>query len=313
MRHKMEQLKLHLMKEGRLCGHFQDHKHYFQKCNQTDSAAHSTICALPETALPVHAEASFFTMILFFHQANLIIDGQVITCMPYSIVIMKEGSTYQIESAEPQHTVFVIDCSNAFFDSFLLTQIADCPIFYDMLTLDQADNEYLMFDIVQDEMILKSVELLLSEWICHQEDTHGAKNCKLLLVVLLSQLDRHHIEYLVVTDSSMLKDNERGKILKYISDNLADATLASTAQHFNFHPAYFSVLFKKLFYVSFSEKCLTLKLDHAKRLLLTTDLSTEQIKECAGFRDKSYFFKTFKAHMQMTPNQYRKKYQKLYQ
>lgn len=312
MRQKLGQLKHYIMEKGRLSYHFQNHEQYYQKCNLTDSDAHSYICALPETTLPVHAESSFFTLILFFHQAKLIIDDQVITCMPYSIVAIKEGSNYQIELAEPEHTVFIIDCSHAFFDSFLLTQIADCPIFYDMLTLDQADNEYLLFDIVQDESILNTVEVLLSEWICHQEDTHAAKNCKLLLVVLLSQLDRHHIEYLVVTESSMLKDNERGKILKYISDNLADATLVSTAQHFNFHPAYFSVLFKKLFYVSFSEKCLALKLDHAKRLLLTTDLSTEQIKDCAGFRDKSYFFKCFKAHIHMTPNQYRKAYQRLY-
>lgn len=312
MREQLEQLKSHLLKLEQLEDHFQEHNQYFVKCNRTDSAAHSTICTLPETVLPVHAEASFFTLILFFQQAKLMIDDQVITCMPYSLVALKEGSKYKIEPEKANSTVFIIDCSRVFFDSFLLTQIADCPIFYDMLTLDQATNEYLLFDIMRDETIIQTVKLLLNEWIFHQEDTHGAKNCKLLLVVLLSQLDRHHIEYLVVTDSSMLKDNERGKILKYISDNLADATLASTAQHFNFHPAYFSVLFKKLFYVSFSEKCLTLKLDHAKRLLLTTDLSTEQIKECAGFRDKSYFFKCFKAHVHMTPNQYRKAHQKLY-
>ena len=49
-----------------------------------------------------------------------------------------------------------------------------------------------------------------------------------------------------------------------------------------------------------------LKMDWAKELLLTTDMSVAEISENLGFNEAGYFIKLFKKHEGITPNLYRK-------
>ena len=50
------------------------------------------------------------------------------------------------------------------------------------------------------------------------------------------------------------------------------------------------------------------RIDAAKRLLVTTDLSAQEIAERTGFSGVAYFHKQFKKVTGMTPNAYRGKY-----
>lgn len=282
------------------------------KKNNLDKHFHYQICSLPHSNLPIEANSSYLSILFFFNKATLIIDHKKITCMPYSIVFIKKGCRYRIEQYTTDDGIFIFSCNKCFFGELMLSQIADCPIFYDLLMLKEGKNEYLLFDYQKDTTILLTLHLLFTELIQYKNLIHSNKNYKLLLVLLISQLDRNHINYLVIHDSSMLPYYAKGRILKYLSDNFCTATLSSTAEFFNFHPTYFSALFKKLFNESFSKKLLSLKLEHSKRLLITTDMTVQEIMYCVGFNDKSYFFKCFKNYYQLTPIQYRKSHIKLY-
>lgn len=72
----------------------------------------------------------------------------------------------------------------------------------------------------------------------------------------------------------------------------------------------YGTLFKELSGYTFTEKLLDIKLEHAKRLLVTTDITVQEIVELIGFSEKSYFYRCFKKAFAMTPNQYRKEKRK---
>lgn len=273
---------------------------------------HYQICSLPDSLMTVSGKSSDLTLLIFFDKSTVTISHQPIICMPYSVLFLSKECTYDIQKAHSNGPVFIFDCNAHFFDDVMVSQIADCPIFYDLLSLDSNTGEYLLFDYHKDSSLLLTLHLFLTELIQPKTVTHAHKNYKLLLIVLMTTLDRHHIPYLIIQDSSMMPYYDKGKILKYLSDNFATATLSSTAAHFNFHPTYFSSLFKKMFHESFSKKLLALKLEHTKRLLITTNMTTQEIMTCVGFNDKSYFFKSFKQYYQTTPIQYRKAKKILY-
>ena len=51
-----------------------------------------------------------------------------------------------------------------------------------------------------------------------------------------------------------------------------------------------------------------LRLTHARRLLLSTDLSVNEIRDCCGFLSSSYFYTAFKRREGMAPGRYREIY-----
>lgn len=69
--------------------------------------------------------------------------------------------------------------------------------------------------------------------------------------------------------------------------------------------SYASRLFKKKMNISVMDYLLQLRMNEAKRLLWTTDLSIEEIAVQCGYADSSYFTKVFRRWENMTPSQYR--------
>ncbi len=105
------------------------------------------------------------------------------------------------------------------------------------------------------------------------------------------------------------KENEPD-ILKpafdYIRNNLdGDLSLRNMSKICNISPSYFSRLFAKENLGSYSNYINKLKIDHAKRLLKSTDLSISLIAIKLGFLDCGYFIKVFKKIVDMTPAAFR--------
>ncbi|GLX66090.1 PocR ligand-binding domain-containing protein [Paenibacillus glycanilyticus] len=75
-------------------------------------------------------------------------------------------------------------------------------------------------------------------------------------------------------------------------------------------PSYFSRVFTKETGENFSVFVPHLKIEWAKELLETTELSVNQIGDELGFADTGYFIKTFKKFESLTPAAYRKIYRK---
>lgn len=95
--------------------------------------------------------------------------------------------------------------------------------------------------------------------------------------------------------------------LDYIDQHYSDAlTLKIVAQVVHLNPSYLSTLFKEELNISFVEYLTRVRIQQAKRLLLTTDLNVTEIAESVGYQTPKYFNKVFREYEQTTPGAYRK-------
>lgn len=101
--------------------------------------------------------------------------------------------------------------------------------------------------------------------------------------------------------------SEMSKILKYVSDNLSNATLDAVAKSFGRSTSYISHIFKQKTGRSLPAYCNDLRLAEAQKLLNTTDLNITEIGMECGFDDTAYFIRLFRERYGLTPYKYRKR------
>ncbi len=81
--------------------------------------------------------------------------------------------------------------------------------------------------------------------------------------------------------------------------------LASLARSLRLTPSQFSRRYQAAFGISPRARLSTLRIDHAKRLLLETDWSVEKIAEACGAEDAFYFSRFFRTHTGVSPRTFR--------
>lgn len=97
------------------------------------------------------------------------------------------------------------------------------------------------------------------------------------------------------------------EVKKCIAQNLRSPDLNRTliARSLFMNPEYLSHLFHKKSGQSLNSYILNERLTLAKKLLVSSHMSLQEISEYTGFSSSSYFHKLFKKEMGMTPQQYR--------
>ncbi|MEY8746097.1 helix-turn-helix transcriptional regulator [Paenibacillus tundrae] len=80
------------------------------------------------------------------------------------------------------------------------------------------------------------------------------------------------------------------------------------AEALHFHPNYIVRCMKAKYGCTPSDYLQEIRLDHARRLLVTTDWSIDCVAEEVGFRYSPYFSACFKRKMGISPLQFRKQY-----
>jgi len=132
----------------------------------------------------------------------------------------------------------------------------------------------------------------------------------------LMQLKTQHLATEIVIH--ILEDHYQGKqdmhgftpnfnwITSYFSFHLSEPlSVREMAERANLSPSRFSALFKQRYGVSPHQYLMTMRINHAKDLLSTTELSQQEIASYCGFADIHHFSKTFKRLTATTPGQWR--------
>lgn len=100
-------------------------------------------------------------------------------------------------------------------------------------------------------------------------------------------------------------------ITKFLQDHLEeDLSLNILADEFHLNPQYISQLFKTEIGVGFLTYLTNIRIEKAKKLLLSTDESISNISSQCGYYDYRVFTKVFKKHEGITPSQYRRDFLK---
>ncbi|UTR16045.1 response regulator [Salipaludibacillus sp. LMS25] len=112
--------------------------------------------------------------------------------------------------------------------------------------------------------------------------------------------DENHVSQGIPTSVS--------KAMAYIDQHYQSKIgIKEVANAVHLNPNYLSVLFKEHLSITFSDYVIRRRLQHAKHLLLSTDLPIALIAEQTGYQTAKYFIKLFKENESVTPSQYRKK------
>jgi len=86
-----------------------------------------------------------------------------------------------------------------------------------------------------------------------------------------------------------------------------DFSITTLANHFHVSVAYMSQLFKKELNIGFADYLWMLRLEKAKELLSTTDMSIDDISIAVGYYNTSSFRRKFKQETGISPSQFRNK------
>ena len=96
-------------------------------------------------------------------------------------------------------------------------------------------------------------------------------------------------------------------ITRYLQEHLAeDLSLSVLAEQFHLSAQYISQLFKSEIGVGFLAYLTNIRMEQAKKLLLSTSLSIAEVSEQSGYSDYRVFTKVFKKAEGITPSQYRR-------
>ena len=98
-------------------------------------------------------------------------------------------------------------------------------------------------------------------------------------------------------------------ITRYLQEHLTEEiSLSVLAEEFHLNPQYISQLFKNEIGVGFLSYLTNIRMEKAKKLLVSTQLSMVEIAEQTGYGDYRVFTKVFKKTEGITPSQYRREF-----
>ncbi len=167
----------------------------------------------------------------------------------------------------------------------------------------------LIFDI--SATVLKSMGKLNQKNIIDQDKELmkiiGAKSLsdmQIKLNALMEKVCQFYTENIEAAQSVLLSE----KIDAYIEEHFMDSELnvSTLAEHFQLTPSYLTKLYKGEKNISILKKMNRVRIHHAKELLLTTDLSINDIANKVGILHDTSFIRIFKSMEYITPGQYRR-------
>lgn len=83
-------------------------------------------------------------------------------------------------------------------------------------------------------------------------------------------------------------------------------TIQGMSHQLTMSESYFQHLYKKIFGTGVMNDVIQSRIEHAKYLLSTTDISIEHISQMCGYNSSPHFMRQFKKEAGMTPSEYRK-------
>lgn len=122
---------------------------------------------------------------------------------------------------------------------------------------------------------------------------------------LTAYVTRHTLELPLASDSP--RHRTAYAMADYLSENCENPlSLDDLASHFYLSKYYLCRIFKEITGYTISEYTNIHRIRKAKRYLEETDMSISQIAHALGFESLTYFEKTFKSYMTISPLKYRK-------
>ncbi|GFP74528.1 AraC family transcriptional regulator [Clostridium fungisolvens] len=240
-----------------------------------------------------------------FHQT---VNGNKIEMKKGEFCLLDTNVVHSI--AQTSENDIIINCimSKKYLDDILINRLSGNDLissfFIHAIYQSNNYNDYILFRSEESEILGKLMEYVLCEYfdssLCSSEVINS------YMVIIFSELLRVFENQSNSENYGLLKNTKITDIILYIQNNCKDATLASVAEQFHFHPTYLGSIIKKFQGDNFISILQDAKLKKACFLLKNSDLSVLDISKSIGYENTNFFYKIFKKNYGCTPSEYRK-------
>ncbi len=230
--------------------------------------------------VPTHLHDFFEIEYIISGSGTCFIDGKKYELRPGMVFFMSPINTHNVftESAEYVNISFSENmCSPELLSRLTLSDSST------VLQLSGKDNTF-----------LKSVCLELADNLKNSEYAGMLLDCILTKLINCARPQKN-------------APGSKKAIIYIINHFRENISLTDVADHMGLTPSYFSNLFKKETGVSFKEYLDRLRFENAKKLVLLSDMTIQQICSESGFLCYENFIRRFKSRFGVTPTDMRKK------
>ena len=216
---------------------------------------------------------------------------------PGNLIFIPAGEEYSLKSRYMRAAIVAFDLFDSApspmlppaakdsFDRSLISEGEDTAPFDRVIFLEDMEAERDNF--INMSNIFTSAEGFFREQV--------SAMIKLLLLKIANLTDE------CALPASMV-ENLDGYIRENVGDEISNTELGAI---FGYHPFYISRMLKSKKGITLHQYVISYRMKLAIKLLECSDKSIAEIAEETGFTDASYFTKTFKAQMGITPKEYR--------
>lgn len=235
-----------------------------------------------------------------FFEIEIILDGAGTQMLNGSDYALKRGSVYLLTPADFHKvtTAPSLDLINIMFDECIVSK----PLLAALLS--KQNNLFFTLSEKQEELFYPLCEMLVEEKSTN--DVYSELCIKNLMDCLIAGIIRGTDE---ITDTptqgkNQLLNEAIGYLYTHFRENPPLSRLAAIC---GYSTNYFSRLFTELTGKGYSDFLNTIKINHARMLLSSTDKSVAEIAFACGFTSLSNFYRVFGNEAQTTPLEYREK------
>ena len=223
---------------------------------------------------------------------------------------MPHKTTYNPDTTTERLTVefstdFISDITEQFGSIWMDRFFYNSPIYLPQDARSSIERK--LATLGEDNLGPVSQTLADSPWP-QQEDIFSDCLRKLHFQEIIIELLRRntHASY-VTTEGIPLSDITVADALRYINANYNEPlTLEGVANKFQLNPSYFSSKFKAVNGIGFKEYHNNVRIIHAEKMLLETNLSITEIASKCGYETSNYFGDAFRRINNCSPSQFRK-------
>ncbi|MBQ4110437.1 MAG: helix-turn-helix transcriptional regulator [Clostridia bacterium] len=233
-----------------------------------------------------------------FFEIELVLSGEGTQILNGKEYEMKKGTLYLVTPLD-YHQITV---TKAPIDLYSI-KLYENFLPYNLLNIILNSQSNIFFDdnITLYDKALNLCNLLYEEYTRSSPEPKYIANIVECIFILLAR------NFTTLTDIKSSGYNPIQSAVIYMKLHFQeDPPVQKAAEICYLSTNYFSSMFRKYMGKTYSEYLTELKLDYAKKLLLTTDLSITDICFSSGFSSVSNFLKAFKQKINISPNKFRK-------
>lgn len=233
-------------------------------------------------------------LLILKEQTQFIIQGETISVPPYHGILFKKNTPhfYQKKDGAYSNHWIHFDCTKEDED-----------------LLDRLLPNNTIFSIKNPELITTYVQQILWEKF-YAPEKYSNDHVNTLFHILLEHLHTDFYTEETYSYSPYLSRLQTLR-LKILSEPHQRFNIEDICAEIGISVSYFQHTYKHYFGISFQNDLIQIRVEFAKRLLRNTNITIQDVCYRCGYSNETHFYRQFKKHTGITPNEYRKLVDKL--